>query len=153
MHETSFWHHNEDSHGSEHLQTSCSSYGFNCVAKYKISNLNKFSQAESEFSHVIQMFRDNIAKEHFASTLVKSVSNSHGKLRESMPKYGTDLTSIAKYWNHVSSLRSKAVVASPKLESTAHFDSGFFTRCASEFASGLCSCAFHTAVVHFHFQN
>ncbi len=60
-------------------------------------NLSEFSQAKSEFSHVVHMVRNHIAEEHFISKVILSVSNSHEKLGEAMPKYVTDLTSNAKY--------------------------------------------------------
>ncbi len=60
-------------------------------------NLNEFSQAKSEFSHVVQMVRNHIAEEHFISKVILSVSNSHERLGEAMPTYVTDLTSNAKY--------------------------------------------------------
>ncbi len=50
-------------------------------------NLNKFSQAKSEFSHVVQMVRNHIAKEHFIGKVILSVSNSNERLGEGMPKY------------------------------------------------------------------
>ncbi len=37
---------------------------------FAIMNLNKFFQAKSEFSHVVQMVRNHIAKEHFVSNFV-----------------------------------------------------------------------------------
>ncbi len=55
--------------------------------------LNEFCHEVSEYSHVVQMFRNYIAKEHFVSKLVKSVSNS----QERVEKYGRDLMSNAKY--------------------------------------------------------
>ncbi len=52
-------------------------------------NSNEFSQAQSEFAHVVQMVRNHIAEEHFISKFVISVSNSHERLREAIPKNGT----------------------------------------------------------------
>ncbi len=43
------------------------------------------------------MVRNDFAEEHFISKFILSVSNSHERLGEAMPKYGTDLTSNAKY--------------------------------------------------------
>ncbi len=60
-------------------------------------NLKEFSQAKSEFSQVVQIVRNHIAEEHFISKFVLSVSNSHERLGEAMPKYRIDLTSNAKY--------------------------------------------------------
>ncbi len=60
-------------------------------------NLNTFSHAESEFSHVVHLLRNHIAEENFVNKFVISVSNSHKRLGTVMPKYGRDLTSHAKY--------------------------------------------------------
>ncbi len=60
-------------------------------------NLNEFSQAKSEFSHVVEMVRNYIAEEHFMSKVILSVSYSHERLGETMANYGTYLTSNAKY--------------------------------------------------------
>ncbi len=60
-------------------------------------NLSKFSQAKSEFFNIVQLVRNHIAEEHFISYFILSVSNSHERLGETMPKCGTDLTSNAKY--------------------------------------------------------
>ncbi len=56
-------------------------------------NLNEFSQAKSEFSYVVRMVRNHIAKEHFVSKFILSVSNSHERLEEAME----NLLSNAKY--------------------------------------------------------
>ncbi len=80
-----------------------------------IMNLNKFSHEKSEYSHVVHMFRNHITEEHFISKFVLSVSNSHERLGEAMPKYGTDLTSMPNMETCF-----KAVLASPKLYSIAH---------------------------------
>ncbi len=52
-----------------------------------LNMLNEFSQGKSEFSHVIQMVRNHIAEEHFICKVMLSVSNSHERLGEAMPKY------------------------------------------------------------------
>ncbi len=50
-------------------------------------NLNEFSQAKSEFSHVAQMVRNHIAEENFVSKFILSVSNSHERLGEAMDNF------------------------------------------------------------------
>ncbi len=50
-------------------------------------NLNEFSQEKSEFSHVVWMVRKHIAKEHFISKFILSVSNSHERLGEAMERF------------------------------------------------------------------
>ncbi len=79
-------------------------------------NLNEFSQAKSEFSHVVQMVRNDIAEEHFVSNFVLYVSNLHKRLEEEVDNFHV------KYqkWRHASSPCFKAVGASPKLYSIAH---------------------------------
>ncbi len=60
-------------------------------------NLNESYQTISEFYHVVLMVINHIAKEHFINKVILLFSNSHERLGETMPKYGTDLTSNAKY--------------------------------------------------------
>ncbi len=47
-------------------------------------NLNEFSQKKS---HVVQIVRNHIAKKHFVSKIILSVSNSHERLGEAMDKF------------------------------------------------------------------
>ncbi len=61
-------------------------------------NSNEFSQAQSEFAHVVQMVRNHIAEEHFISKFVISVSNSHERLREAIPKNGTGFDVKCQIW-------------------------------------------------------
>ncbi len=50
-------------------------------------NLNKFSEAKPEFSHVVQMIRNHFAEEHFVNKFVLSVSNSHERLEEAIDNF------------------------------------------------------------------
>ncbi len=79
-------------------------------------NLNKFSQAKSEFSHAVRMFRNHIAEEHFISKFILSVSNSHERLGEAMARFDVK----CQICRHASSPCFKAVGASPKLYSIVH---------------------------------
>ncbi len=59
-------------------------------------NLNEFSQAKSEVSHVVQMVRNHIAEEDFISKFILSVSNSHERLGEAMDRFDVK----CKIWRH-----------------------------------------------------
>ncbi len=76
-------------------------------------NLNEFYQTKLEFSHVVQMVRNHIAKENFIRKVILSVSNSHERLEEAMPKYFTDLKSNAKYGDKLHSHASKQFLHLP----------------------------------------
>ncbi len=78
--------------------------------------LNEFPQAKSEFSHVVQMVRNHIAKEHFISKFILSVSNSHERLGEAMDRFNVK----CQIWRHASSPCFKAEFASPKVYSISH---------------------------------
>ncbi len=41
----------------------------------------------SEFTHVVQIVRNHTAEEHFINKVILSVSNSHERLGEAIPKY------------------------------------------------------------------
>ncbi len=76
-------------------------------------NLNEFSQAKSEFSHVVRMVRNHIADEHFFSKFILSVSNSHERFGETMDTFHIK----CQIWRHASSPCFKAEGASPKIYS------------------------------------
>ncbi len=50
-------------------------------------NLNEFSQAKSEFSHVVRMVKNHFADEHFISKFILSVINSRERLEEAMDNF------------------------------------------------------------------
>ncbi len=79
-------------------------------------NINEFSQAKSEFSHVIQMVRNHITEEHFISKFILSVSNLHARLGEAMDNFDVK----CQIWRHASFPCLKAIGESPKLYSIAH---------------------------------
>ncbi len=79
-------------------------------------NLSEFSQAKSEFSHVVRMVRNHTAEEHFVRKFILSVSNSHERLGEAMDNFQVK----CQTWRHTSSPCFKAVGASSKLYSVAH---------------------------------
>ncbi len=79
-------------------------------------NLNEFSQAKSEFSHVVRMVRNHIAEEHFVSKIIFSVRNLHDRLGVAMDNFNVK----CQIWRHASSPCFKAVGASPKLYSITH---------------------------------
>ncbi len=74
-------------------------------------NLNEFSDAKSEFSHVVQMIRNHFAKEHFISKFIFSVNNLHERLGETMDRFDVK----CQIWRDALSPCFKAVHASPKL--------------------------------------
>ncbi len=90
-------------------------------------NLNEFSQARSEFSHVVQMVRNHIAEKHFFSKFILSVSNSQERLGEAVDNVHVKCQIL----RHASSPCFKAVGASPKLYSITH---------KSMCATGTCDC-------------
>ncbi len=47
-------------------------------------NLNEFFQAKSDFSHGVQIVRNQIAKKYFFSKLILTVSNLHDKLGDNV---------------------------------------------------------------------
>ncbi len=77
--------------------------------------LNEFSQVRI-FSCSSDGQKSYIAKEHFISKLILSVSNSHEKLGEAVDNFDVK----CQIWRHASSPCFKAVSASPKLYSIAH---------------------------------
>ncbi len=79
-------------------------------------NLNKSSQAKSEFSHAIRMVRNHIAEEHFISKFILSVNNLHERLGEAIARFDVK----CQIWRHASCPCFKAVGASPKLYSITH---------------------------------
>ncbi len=79
-------------------------------------NVNEFSQAKSEFSHVVRMVKNHIGEEHFVSKFILSVSNSHERLGEAMDNFHIK----CQIWRHASSPCFKAVGASTKLYYIAH---------------------------------
>ncbi len=76
-------------------------------------NLNEFSQAKSEFSHVVRMVKNHIA-EDFISKFILSVSNLH----ERLPMDRFDVKCQNMEIHFISMLQSRqAVGAYPKLYS------------------------------------
>ncbi len=115
---TLFWYEDEDDQGSispiltgisglKWRRICCDGCSFNLFCY--IINLNKFSKAKSEVSHVVWMLRNHIAEEHFVIKFILSVSNSHQRFGEAMDNFYIKC--------QISRHAPKAVGPSPKLYS------------------------------------